>query len=426
MVIESPKQTGSTMKGPGWYRYYAGYSEAFVESIIKQLPLTGSSVVLDPWNGAGTTTAVASRLGYSSIGLDINPALVVVARARLLGRDVLPSIIPLSRDVINKSKASKRGRIGDAALSPWFSPRTATTIASYIDSICTLLTDKIGRKDLFYGGAVNEISSLASLFLVSIFDVVRGGIQSAITSNPTWVKPLKSASDKVDWDRYEVEKRFTDCLSSLCKYVIGRPEGGACGYSEITLGKAQEISRTSADVDIAIASPPYCTRIDYVISSWPELAVLGAQSRSDLKALRDSTTGSPTTVPLTFKDTSAWGDTANDFLDKLSRHPSKASQTYYTRFYSKYFSDISDSLKRLNNIVSANANLFLVVQGSNYKELNIDLPKIISEMSVCVGWTLNQRTDFHVKNNMAKVRYSALGKDIEPVNKESVLHFSKA
>ncbi|WP_410712175.1 DNA methyltransferase [Bradyrhizobium sp. BEA-2-5] len=40
-------------------------------------------VVLDPWNGSGTTTSVANGAGLTAVGIDINPAMAVVAKARL-------------------------------------------------------------------------------------------------------------------------------------------------------------------------------------------------------------------------------------------------------------------------------------------------------------------------------------------------------
>lgn len=53
-----------------WYRYYAGYSRAFVTDTIDHLGLTKGSTILDPWNGSGTTTAVAAEAGYEVVGFD--------------------------------------------------------------------------------------------------------------------------------------------------------------------------------------------------------------------------------------------------------------------------------------------------------------------------------------------------------------------
>ena len=67
------------------YRYYAGYSRPFVYDILSRWP--SHALVLDPWNGSGTTTTVAAELGLECVGVDLNPAMVVVARAALISEE---------------------------------------------------------------------------------------------------------------------------------------------------------------------------------------------------------------------------------------------------------------------------------------------------------------------------------------------------
>jgi hypothetical protein len=50
-----------------WYRYYAGYSAGFVEQALKESAAT-AALVLDPWNGTGTTTVVAASKNVPAIG----------------------------------------------------------------------------------------------------------------------------------------------------------------------------------------------------------------------------------------------------------------------------------------------------------------------------------------------------------------------
>src|SRR5437764_1350405 len=50
------------------YPYYAGFSEAFVASMLDRMEVVENSRVLDPWNGSGTTTLIASMRGASSVG----------------------------------------------------------------------------------------------------------------------------------------------------------------------------------------------------------------------------------------------------------------------------------------------------------------------------------------------------------------------
>jgi len=46
-------------------------------------------VVLDPFNGSGTTGAVAVRLGRDYIGIDLNAEYLKLAEERI-GKEVLP------------------------------------------------------------------------------------------------------------------------------------------------------------------------------------------------------------------------------------------------------------------------------------------------------------------------------------------------
>lgn len=60
----------------------AMFPEELALRIIKLFSFAGD-VVLDPFNGAGTTTAVAQRLGRRFVGIDISPEYCAVARSRL-------------------------------------------------------------------------------------------------------------------------------------------------------------------------------------------------------------------------------------------------------------------------------------------------------------------------------------------------------
>ncbi|MEJ9165003.1 DNA methyltransferase, partial [Paenibacillus graminis] len=79
----------------GWHLYYAGYSESFVEDIIKYMGVNEESIILDPWMGSGTTAVVCQKLGIQSFGNELNPAMVTFGRAKsakLLDSD-LPALV---------------------------------------------------------------------------------------------------------------------------------------------------------------------------------------------------------------------------------------------------------------------------------------------------------------------------------------------
>src|SRR4051812_24002173 len=83
-VLSTPKL--STRKGRTAH-YYAGFADAFVADVVGRLPESTDNV-LDPWNGAGTTTSIAAAHGIDAQGFDINPAAAVLSKARVLQADV--------------------------------------------------------------------------------------------------------------------------------------------------------------------------------------------------------------------------------------------------------------------------------------------------------------------------------------------------
>lgn len=64
------------------YGHPAVFPEKLAERIIKLFSFVGD-VVLDPFNGVGTTTTVAQKLGRRFIGIDISPEYCDIAQKRL-------------------------------------------------------------------------------------------------------------------------------------------------------------------------------------------------------------------------------------------------------------------------------------------------------------------------------------------------------
>lgn len=69
-----------------WYRYSAGFSAQWVESVIAEARQSGAVAVLDPFAGAGTTLIAAENLGVPCRGVEAHPFVARIARAKLLYR----------------------------------------------------------------------------------------------------------------------------------------------------------------------------------------------------------------------------------------------------------------------------------------------------------------------------------------------------
>ena len=68
----------------------AMFPENLVARLLKVFSYPGD-IVLDPFNGVGTTTVVASRLNRRYLGLDISPDYCDTAEARI--GDLQPSLL---------------------------------------------------------------------------------------------------------------------------------------------------------------------------------------------------------------------------------------------------------------------------------------------------------------------------------------------
>jgi DNA methylase len=69
-----------------WFRFSAGFSALWAESVIREHAERGPTVVLDPFAGSGTTLLAAEDAGVESYGIEAHPFVARVARAKLARR----------------------------------------------------------------------------------------------------------------------------------------------------------------------------------------------------------------------------------------------------------------------------------------------------------------------------------------------------
>lgn len=390
-------------KSPG-SQYYAAYGVGFVEDVIRHLALPPESVVIDPWNGSGTTTQVAADHGLTVVGIDINPALVLVGKSKLVGADVVESLHALTSEVLVRARRNYVTAEPTEPLTQWFTPGTAGYLRSIERAIQHLLVEPNGDMKMTTSGALDQVSGLAASFYVVLFETVRSFLGAYTTTNPTWIKvhpdtrDVTASKDRIDSRFRAVEQRQHQHLLALTA-----PPGGRDSNARVMLGSSSAIPLEDSAAGACITSPPYCTRIDYVVLTRPELAVLGMGDDDDLRRLRDTSIGTPTIIGDTVAATDGWGDYVSTLVGMIEKHPSKASATYYRKFFVQYFDSMYRSLAELRRVLSDGAPCAMVVQDSYYKDIHIDLARALTEMAKGQGWTVDDRIDFAVPQVRAKM-----------------------
>lgn len=388
----------------GWYPYYAGYSPQFVHAALRQANLSQGSTVLDPWNGAGTTTEVAQALGFRTLGFDLNRAMVVIATARTLRRNAIPDLGRRLKLIVRQARRSRqRNHFLADPLLVWLDPVSVTNVRN--------IERSIWEHTQWWPHPFGKVVPIQTppeiaFFYTALFRALKRAVVSLKTSNPTWVR-LTLPPQKIKWSISEWTSQFE--ASALDMLTSFDPEPytntGAMAQPEVRIETANacELPIPTRSVDMVLASPPYCTRIDYAVSTAVELACLGIDPRSHLKSLRNRMTGTSTIRETVAAPQESWGPTCRDFLHTIEHHTSKASRSYYLKTHLQYFHDMQRSLVEIDRCLSPNGRCVLVVQDSHYKDAHNDLPQILSEMGDYLGWNLVRSHAYPVARSMLNV-----------------------
>ena len=428
MELANPKRHGERvgLSAGRLYPYYAGFSAEFVRSCLRSLDLPPSAEVLDPWNGSGTTTSVAATFpDIFGLGLDLNPVMVVVAKAQLLGRDVTPSLRPLAREITDSM--SEVVETEDDPLRVWFKNGTATVFRKLEQAVSSALVPATGR-DLTSRTSVSQLSSLASFYYLALFRSVRKSLRPLVPSNPTWIR-VPNPKDRISLTEPQIVTNFWWEIELMSDAKLGGAECSSPRFGrnqvEVIVDDARGMSARSHTRDVVIGSPPYCTRIDYAITTRPELAVLGIGQNSGFDTLRRSLTGTVVTregAAIVASD--EWGKKCLNTIDSVGQHASKASKGYYLKQFLQYFSDLYPSLNEIRRVLRPGGACILVVQDSLYKEIHVDLPSIVLEMADNIGLKLSTRNDFKLARSLRYINSRSRQYRVDWNPTESVLAFT--
>ena len=402
LVVSCPKLRGRALG----YRYYPGFSRSFVRDILVDWP--EHDLILDPWNGSGTTTTVAAELGRRCVGFDLNPAMVVIARAALLTDGDVDRIRRQARG-LERLKSWDSSIRDDDPLFEWLDAET-------VDLIRSIQAYLVGT-DRLNAGDVSDLETPQAFWLTVLFGIVRKATRAWRSSNPTWTKP---GDGSLRATLMEEEIRGALSSAGLSATAV---HAGIEIRSSVLLGDSSDLPELLTKPGLVLGSPPYCTRIDYAMATRVELSVLGLSTieQADLRRRLMGTTTVPSREPSVVTEA---GETARRTLEAVRNHPSKASSTYYSKWLAQYLASLVKSLSELGRVVAPNGAIGVVVQGSYYKELLIDLPTITTEILTGLGWSPIRSYEFRPRRSLAHINPRAIAYRNSDGPSEQALFFS--
>lgn len=378
--MTTPHLTTPTSKLPSrrsrneFYRYYAGYPLDFAEWALGKLELPPGGLVVDPWNGSGTTAAACARLGFSFQGYDINPVMVHLGRARVAS-------------TVDFKEARE-----------------------LIDMVEEIVADQPSLTVAVAGQAFREIpvtnEAAHSIAIAALFPLARNLLGDEKTKNPSWFRAGISLRD-MPLEGSTFWKRWRSLLDDVAQWRSTRddPDGSV---TSVERGDSRKSLGRKDAFDGLLTSPPYLTRLDYVHATLPEFLLLAEFDLvPDMQRLRRSMLGSPLTSGRPQQNVERLPEDIRLLLRAIETHASKASASYYFRFFSTYFVDLYASMRNIAKVLKTGGRGCLVVQSSHYKEIEIDLAKAVISLAAGVGLGHCETVEFTSRRSMSLVNTRA-------------------
>lgn len=230
---------------------------AQIPSVLIGLLSEPGDLVVDPFCGSGTTLVEAQRQGRRSLGIDINPISVMLARSKLFSQKA-PDIDKELRELSNKildsasvldTNAALKAIPSTVQLQKWYHPETAAELAKLWVEIANI--DSVYKPILL---------SAFSAILIKVCNETRHW--GYICDN---TKPLSSRRIEAYKAFFAAVEAFGSAYSERDRF-LWKKDAFPLEPTEVRHGDAldlmKEIEPESAG--IVVTSPPYYGVCDYV------------------------------------------------------------------------------------------------------------------------------------------------------------------
>lgn len=359
-----------------WYYYKEGFSPFLVEKAIEQTGIGKDDLIIDPFNGSGTSTLTSSLLGHKSLGIEVNPFTSFLSEVKIKNANVTE----LEKWKVKVLKSCDKG------------------IPSPLIGFSTFSkTDKLD-KWLFNNSVLNSFESGWQLAnSISSYDVrklVRLSLISAAMQNCNATRDGKCLRYRENWERNKFGRNsFNEALElSLTNIITDIQEKPIIEKAIIINGDCRNILQSTnqfKSFKLCITSPPYLNTFDYTDIYRPEL-FLGKfiYDADSLYKLRLETVRSH--VQAKWKE-----PTQNDFgflYEKTIKHINENKENLMSKYIpmmiQAYFEDMLNVLKQLKAKADKDAQVWFVVSNSAYAGYEVPVDLIIGDLASKAGWFL--------------------------------------
>ncbi len=287
----------------GWYRYVQDFTGEFALGWLKKLA-TGAESIWEPFSGSGTTLVAAKLLDIPSVGFDMSPFMVDVARTKLDWTLDIAKIDEFCNEIISRCERDLPLEPSDVTRIPWDEYDRLLSDSSVIyPSGDSKLRKWISPAVLTR--ATTLLAAIADVRPAAYRDFLRLGAAGLLVpaSNMTF-RPNICYESKAVHDFPLLRAFRTRIRQMMLDYI--QVAGLDKAPARVSVGDARSAGPERADV--IFTSPPYPNDMEYVHQTRLELMLLHhVSSTKDLTSLKKQMISS--SVKLVYRD-NAWQKTA--------------------------------------------------------------------------------------------------------------------
>jgi DNA modification methylase len=360
-----------------WYYYKEGFSPYIVEKAIELSGIKKNNIILDPFNGSGTTTLTSALKGYKSLGIEVNPFTSFLSRVKIqnIDKKCFLSVKQYILDNVN---------IG--AISPL---KGYSTFSKTKKNDKWLFNDSVLKS--FTGGwlAIENIKSF------KLKQIIKLALIISAMQNCNATRDGKCLRYRESWKNNKYNKKtFLTALQENISMIFEDIEQyPITGQPKIITGDAIKILLGSniEKFKLCITSPPYLNTFDYTDIYRPEL-FLGkfVNSNKELYNLRLNTIRSHIQAKWSPPIISDFGEIYKSSMKHILKHKDELMDKKVPMMIQAYFEDMLNILKLLRNKAERNAQLWIIVSNSAYADKEISVDLIIAEMAALADWKLKE------------------------------------
>lgn len=377
-----------------WHKFVLGFSPEFVTSQLKG----DERLVLDPFNGMGTTTTQCTLQGIRSIGFEANPAALVVAEAKLAG---LQHACPWFRS--NRLRVLNEFKSSDNQL-PKIAIRNSIILENW--QSCEGLGQSILRLNQPY----------QNLFMTALFEIaVQEASRLIFKPEPTVSLRKKTCSPDQILPLWQKQidlmgAEIGDPISNLG--ILYKVDSCDSAYFPAYLQKYDQ------QIDRVITSPPYPNEKDYTRVTRLQLMLLGIHSDHALRVIKKNLMRSNSKAIWKgelFGSPISHLEPITRLAEKIHQE-AKGKTDGFSRLYgcviSAYFGQLYAHLHMLKKYLAIGCQLTYMVGDQSYLGIPIPTGDLLALIAKDIGYT-------HVE--LEKYRDRSAGKQGSQI--EWLVHF---